>query len=240
MNVEALLASARAWKADQQDEERAAQERAIVCAAKNGDHEALAAAVATAGVNLDCAPGFDGNTPLHWAVEKGHVECVRVLASRGATIDAREKWQGWTPLMLAASKDRRREAEVLLAHGASVGASAKGITAADIAASAEMRAMLQAAIAPAAPAAPPRLSRFWKLHAEWEALVERAEDSGVLSDEDWQSVVPGVPMSWITDSEDAGVIRSMLGDLRRVLMAKDATFRTHGYNLRQRRGRHDG
>ena len=151
MDVAALIASARAaGPSTASAGSTRTEEEAIVKAAREGDHHALAAAIQRAGgrVNLDCAPGFDGHTPLHWAVEKGHLECVRLLCTKGATIDSRERWQSWTPLMVAASKDRRKEAEMLLAHGAAVDARAKGRTAAELAAGPAMRALLQPAVAP--------------------------------------------------------------------------------------------
>lgn len=244
-DVAALLASARAWKAEQSAEEQAdvaAIELAIIRAASDGHHEYLMSRIDEGGsrINLDAAPGFDGNTALHWAVEKGHLECVRILCSRGATVDSRERWQSWTPLMVAASKDRRREAEVLLAAGAAVNAEAKGRTAIDLAATPEMKAILLpeeaiSIIESAAKSAKraPRPSRFEKLHEEFEALSERAE--GVLSDEDWQAVAPGFPMSWIIDRGDVKIMQVMVCELRQRLCEKDETFRPHGHQLRSRR-----
>eukprot|EP00966_Prymnesium_polylepis_P200976 4657342-Prymnesium_polylepis.1 len=104
--VEALFAAARSGGGGSTADED------VIKAAKTGDAAAIAAAVRTGGdkVNLDSNAGFDGNTPLHWAVEKGHVECVRVLCENGAKVDSRERWQNWTPLMVAASKGRVGEA----------------------------------------------------------------------------------------------------------------------------------
>ena len=238
MDVAALLASARSWKAGQPADAEAARaaEAAIIKAAREGDSAALAAAIDQGGaqLNLDCTPGFDGNTALHWAVEKGHLECVRMLCARGAKVDSRERWRSWTPLMVAASKDRREEAEALLAHGAAVDARAKGQTAVDLAAGPEMRSLLQPGSQPADERAP-RLSRFWKLHADYEALVERA--TGVLTDEDWLAVAPGCPMSWLTEREDVRTLQWMVAEIRRRVCAKDATFNAHGYNLRRKRER---
>ena len=150
MDVAALLASAKADPAvdvgallkasakggQSPTSDKSKSERDLVAAAKSGDSDALKRIIEQAGasVDLNCAPGFDGNTPLHWAVEKGHLECVRVLCEKGANVDCRERWQNWSPLMLAASKSRTREAAVLLSHGADLNAIAKGRTAMDIAA----------------------------------------------------------------------------------------------------------
>ena len=144
--VEALFASARASDlAGASSDSSVRLEAAILQAAKAGDQEALRTAIeeARGRANLDCAGGFDGNTPLHWAVEKGHTSCVRILCEMGATVDSRERWQNWTPLMIAASKDRRPEAELLLAHGADASLRAKGRAAADLAESPEMASVLR-------------------------------------------------------------------------------------------------
>ena len=131
-------------------------EEAVLKAAKAGDIKALVRAIkdGSGKISLDRAVGFDGNTPLHWAVEKGHVECVRALCEHGAKVDSRERWSSWTPLMLAASKDRREEAGVLIAHGASPTYSAKGAAASDLATSDEMRAILKCSVAVDTHAAP--------------------------------------------------------------------------------------
>ena len=165
MDVAALLASAKADPAvdvgallkasakggQSPTSDKSKSERDLVAAAKSGDSDALKRIIEQAGasVDLNCAPGFDGNTPLHWAVEKGHLECVRVLCEEGANVDCRERWQNWSPLMLAASKARTREAALLLSHGADLNAIAKGRTAMDIAAGHdEMLAILRTGRAP--------------------------------------------------------------------------------------------
>ena len=118
----------------------------LVKAAKDGDHTGLLRIIEQSGgsADLDHAPGFDGNAPLHWAVEKGHMECVRVLCEHGANVDVRERWQGWTPLMIAASKGKMREAALLLKHRATVSTGAKGKTALSVAAGPLMVSLLQA------------------------------------------------------------------------------------------------
>ena len=145
-SVEALFAAAKADSNSSANGPDCAQmEEAIMRAAKAGDPVALKKAIEEgreASVSLDCANGFDGNTPLHWAVEKGYLECVQLLCSSGAQVDSRERWQRWTPLMVAASKDRLKEAEVLLAHGADTRLNARGMTAAQHAATPEMRELL--------------------------------------------------------------------------------------------------
>ena len=146
-DVSALLASAKGEpsgnKASAADTEQL--EKELMRLVKSGEYEQLQRTIDEAKpiVNLDCVVGFDGNTPLHWAVEKGHLQCARVLCERGAKVDSRERWQSWTPLMLAASKDRCKEAELLLAHGADGSLRTKGASAIELAASPEMLAILQ-------------------------------------------------------------------------------------------------
>lgn len=45
---------------------------------------------------------YDGNTPLHYAVESGNAELVQILVERGAKANSFKNFHGWTPLDLAA------------------------------------------------------------------------------------------------------------------------------------------
>ena len=40
-------------------------------------------------------------TPLHWAAEKGNIQCIRLLVDAGADMDAPGEY-GWVPLHIAA------------------------------------------------------------------------------------------------------------------------------------------
>ena len=91
-DVSALLASAKGEpsgnKASPADTEQL--EKELMRLVKSGEYEQLQRTIDEAKpiVNLDCVVGFDGNTPLHWAVEKGHLQCARVLCERGAKVVA--------------------------------------------------------------------------------------------------------------------------------------------------------
>ena len=64
-----------------------------------------------------------GNTPLHWAAEKGHTAVAACLITTGAELNATITdgiWKGWAPLHWAAFKGYEAIAEVLLDAGADV------------------------------------------------------------------------------------------------------------------------
>jgi cytohesin len=58
-----------------------------------------------------------GETPLHKACARGHIELVKLLIEYKSQIDAKAK-DGSTPLYLAASSEHREITEILLSHGA--------------------------------------------------------------------------------------------------------------------------
>nr|UVF58849.1 ankyrin repeat protein E2 [synthetic construct] len=67
-----------------------------------------------------------GDTPLHLAAVRGHLEIVEVLLKAGADVNASDEMLGDTPLHLAAADDGHLEiVEVLLKHGADVNAQDK-------------------------------------------------------------------------------------------------------------------
>ena len=65
-----------------------------------------------------------GETPLHVAAEKGHVEVVKLLLEHGANPNARDMY-GVTPLHLAARKGHVEITKLLLEHGADPNAKEK-------------------------------------------------------------------------------------------------------------------
>ena len=69
--------------------------------------------------NLDYnLPDNDGNTPLHYACQAGHVEVVSFLLSKVRTIQVDPvNYQGFTPLMKAALQGRIKCSKLLLFSG---------------------------------------------------------------------------------------------------------------------------
>ena len=80
------------------DPEQAAKE--LRDAAKRGD-EAKVRRLIAEGVPVD-AKNVIGQTPLHRAAGKGHIECIRALVELSASIDAKTSLGGLTPLHFAA------------------------------------------------------------------------------------------------------------------------------------------
>jgi len=66
-----------------------------------------------------------GKTPLLVAVERNHIEVVRVLIQAGARVNV-DDWENTTPLLRAAQKGRRTIAIELIQHGAGVNARGPG------------------------------------------------------------------------------------------------------------------
>ena len=65
--------------------------------------------------------GEGGETPLHWAVQKGHKDMAQLLLANQAKVNAKDL-HGHTPLHWTAMLDSRDMAELLLAHQAMVNA----------------------------------------------------------------------------------------------------------------------
>jgi ankyrin repeat protein len=86
-------------------------------AARKGDMDTLRAALDISSEARD-AERSDGWTPLHFAAESGHKECVERAS---ADKDANEK-EGWTPPHLAAREGRKECVKLLLRAGAKMGA----------------------------------------------------------------------------------------------------------------------
>jgi ankyrin repeat protein len=58
-----------------------------------------------------------GQTCLHWAANKGHLQIVKLLVSQGAQVNLKDK-TGWTPLEYAAEMKRKEIVKYLKSHGA--------------------------------------------------------------------------------------------------------------------------
>ncbi|KAL8578168.1 hypothetical protein ACOMHN_051723 [Nucella lapillus] len=75
-------------------------------AASTGDYDALEELIKTGKYDVNLKDIDSGNrTALHWACQKGYVECVRLLLEHGAKGTARTTI-GWTPAHCAAESNR--------------------------------------------------------------------------------------------------------------------------------------
>lgn len=75
-------------------------------------------------VNVDARLSEDGETALHRAASRGHVQAAKLLLDRGATVDAADG-EGVTPLVLAAYRGHTDVVKLLLERGAFVNAQEK-------------------------------------------------------------------------------------------------------------------
>nr|GEX98704.1 acyl-CoA-binding domain-containing protein 1-like [Tanacetum cinerariifolium] len=93
---------------------------AIHAFAREGDEENLIKCV-EGGIAVDMKgilpsyffKSFRGRTPLHWAVNRGHIEAAELLLSRNADVNLKDD-EGQTPLHYAAVCDRESIAELLV------------------------------------------------------------------------------------------------------------------------------
>ncbi|MBA4393533.1 MAG: hypothetical protein C0407_08275 [Desulfobacca sp.] len=63
------------------------------------------------------AKDHNGQTPLHWAANKGHIQIVKFLVSQGAQVTLKDN-TGWTPLEYAEEMKKRNVVHYLRQHGA--------------------------------------------------------------------------------------------------------------------------
>lgn len=74
-----------------------------------------------------------GMTPLHWAIQEGHLRTVSVLLDNGAEVNLGHS-EGWTPLHHAVGYGYAEIVKLLLEHGADVEAPSRKGTPLQIAA----------------------------------------------------------------------------------------------------------
>jgi ankyrin repeat protein len=108
------------WIAD--DQRRQVRERDFLSAAGQGDLTRMNVLIKE--VNVDARLESDGETALHRAASRGHLQAVRLLLEGGASVDAVDG-EGVTPLVLAAYRGQTDVVTLLLERGAYVNAQEK-------------------------------------------------------------------------------------------------------------------
>jgi uncharacterized protein len=101
------------------DQRRQVKERDFLSAAGQGDVGRMSKLLSE--VNLDARLASDGETALHRAASRGHLQAVTLLLNRGAQVDAADG-EGVTPLVLAAYRGQTDVVKLLLDRGAFVNA----------------------------------------------------------------------------------------------------------------------
>jgi len=103
-----------------------------------GDIEAVKRLLAKRKFDIDCQSKFDGfdqllkpiqpddadqvcdkQTPLHFAVFRGHFKIAKILIEAGADLEAQDRWNR-SPLTYAAWQSNHKISKLLLDHGAAV------------------------------------------------------------------------------------------------------------------------
>ncbi|KAK6155565.1 hypothetical protein DH2020_009813 [Rehmannia glutinosa] len=90
---------------------------AIHAFAREGDEEKLLKCIES-GVPLNLKDS-EGRTPLHWAVDRGHLSVTELLLNKNADVNAKDD-EGQTALHYAAVCERNAIAELLVKHGADI------------------------------------------------------------------------------------------------------------------------
>ncbi|CAH9123449.1 unnamed protein product [Cuscuta epithymum] len=71
------------------------------------------------GVRVDLKDS-EGQTPLHWAVDRGHLNTTKVLLSKNANVNEKDS-EGQGPLHYAAVCERKDIAQLLVKNNADIG-----------------------------------------------------------------------------------------------------------------------
>ena len=87
----------------------------ICDAIKRGDVDAVKSSIAK-GVDLTATIDTRGFTPLHLAVEAGHMDIIRLLLESGVEVNIKSTY-GWTPLKIAAREGHLEIADYLISKG---------------------------------------------------------------------------------------------------------------------------
>ncbi|KAL2550807.1 Acyl-CoA-binding domain-containing protein 1 [Forsythia ovata] len=90
---------------------------AIHAFAREGDEEKLLKCIES-GVPVNLKDS-EGRTPLHWAVDRGHVNVIELILNNNADLNAKDN-EGQTPLHYAALCERAAIAELLVKHNADI------------------------------------------------------------------------------------------------------------------------
>jgi ankyrin repeat protein len=104
------------------DQRRQSRERDFLTAASQGNVGRLAELADK--VNVDARLSEDGETALHRAASRGHLQAVKLLLDLGAKVDAVDG-EGVTPLVLASYRGQTEVVKPLLERGAVVNAQEK-------------------------------------------------------------------------------------------------------------------
>jgi ankyrin repeat protein len=104
------------------DQRRQSRERDFLTAAGQGNVGRLAELADK--VNVDARLSEDGETALHRAASRGHLQAVALLLDHGAKVDAVDG-EGVTPLVLASYRGQTEVVKLLLERGAAVNAREK-------------------------------------------------------------------------------------------------------------------
>jgi ankyrin repeat protein len=104
------------------DQRTQSRERDFLTAASQGNVGRLTELVEN--VNVDVRLSEDGETALHRAASRGHLNAVALLLDRGAKVDATDG-EGVTPLILASYRGQTEVVKLLLERGADVNAREK-------------------------------------------------------------------------------------------------------------------